>query len=129
MRATLDMDRVPLIEDPASEELLKSTRRQRLQMFCDSMQEIEQLREDQMKKLKRSVQVKQLPKGVKLSDPSILPFLSPKIRAVVEAFPLQAEEIVKKHGLHSDEFNNMLSEAQNNPIFRYRVEKKLKQKK
>lgn len=123
MAATLDMDRVPLVEDPASERLLKATRRKRVEMFCESMQEIEQLRSDQMEKLKRSLHVQQLPPGMRLSDPNVLPFLSPKVRAVVEAFPLQAEEIVKKHGLNSDEFNRMLEQAQKNPLFRYRLNK------
>ena len=47
-------------------------------------------------------------------------------RAVVEAFPLQAEQIVKKYGLNSDEFNRMLDEAKANPLFRFRVEKYMK---
>jgi hypothetical protein len=127
MAGTLDMDRVPIVDDPMSEKMLKSTKKKRVELFCNSMQEIEQLREDQMKKLKRSLQVQQLPPGISLSDPSVMPFLSPKVRAVVEAFPLQAEQIVKKHGLNSDEFNKMLDEAKGNPLFRYRVEKYMKE--
>lgn len=127
MAATMDMDRMPLIEDPASEKLLKANRRQRVQMFCESMQEIEQLRSDQMTKLKKSLHVRQLPKGISLSDPTVLPLLAPRVRAVVEAFPLQAEEIVKKHGLHSDEFNKMMEEAKSSPVFRWKVEKYMKQ--
>lgn len=120
--ATMEMDRIPIIEDPASEKLLKATRRQRVQMFCESIQEIETLRSEQMAKLTRSLHVEKLPEGVNLSDPAVMPFLKPKVRAVIEAFPFQAEEIVKKHGLHSEEFNKMLQEAKSNPIFRWRVE-------
>lgn len=123
MAAAVDMDRVPIIEDPASEQLLKATRRERVQMFCQSIQEIETLRAEQMAKLTRSLHVDKLPEGVNLSDPAVLPFLNPKVRAVVEAFPFQAEEIVKKHGLHSDEFNKMLQDAKSNPVFRWRVDK------
>jgi Domain of unknown function (DUF4168) len=127
MAGTLDMDRVPLVEDPTAEKLLKTSRKKRVELFCNSMQEIEQLREDQMKRLKRSLHVQQLPPGMNLSDPAVMPFLSPKVRAVVEAFPLQAEQIVKKYGLNSDEFNRMLEEAKANPLFRYRVEKYIKE--
>jgi hypothetical protein len=127
MAATLDMDRIPLVDDPKSAKLLKATRRQRVEMFCESMQEIEQLRADQMEKLKRSLHVQQLPPGISLSDPSVMPFLSPKVRAVVEAFPLQAEQIVKKHGLNSDEFNKMLDQAKGNPLFRMKVDKYMKE--
>mmetsp|Transcript_28329 Transcript_28329/g.32370 ORF Transcript_28329/g.32370 Transcript_28329/m.32370 type:complete len:300 (-) Transcript_28329:22-921(-) len=122
-----DLNRIPLVEDPESEKMLKSTRKKREKMFCKSMQEIEQLRSDQMDKLKRSLRVQQLPKGITLSDPNVLPFLSPKVRAVVEAFPFQAEQIVKKYGLNSDEFNDMLSQAKGNPFFRNRVDKYMKE--
>lgn len=127
MAATLDLDRIPLVEDPASEKMLKATRRKRVEMFCDSMQEIELLRSDQMAKLKRALRVQQLPAGISLSDPGVMPFLAPKVRAVVEAFPLQAEQIVKKHGLNSDEFNKMLDKAKSNPLFRFRVEQYMKE--
>lgn len=123
----MDMQRMPIVEDPASEKLLKATRRQRLKMFCESMQEIEQLRSDQMSKLTKTLRVQKLPDTLNLSDPAVLPLLSPRVRAVVEAFPLQAEDIVKKHGLHSDEFNKMLEEAQSNSVFRWKVDQFMKQ--
>jgi hypothetical protein len=126
MASTLHMDRVPLVEDPDAEMLLRTHRKQRIQLFCESMTEIEQIREDQMERLKKSLHVDKLPPGISLSDPAVMPFLSPKVRAVVEAFPLQAEQIVKKHGLHSDEFNRMLDQTRRNPRFRWKVEKELK---
>lgn len=126
MAASLHMDRVPLVEDPDAEQLLRSHRKERVQMFCESMTEIEELRESQMERLKKSLQVDKLPSNMSLSDPAVKPFLSPKVRAVVEAFPLQAEAIVKKHGLHSDEFNRMLDQTKHNPSFRWKVEKEMK---
>jgi len=126
MSASLHMDRVPLVEDPDAEQLLKSHRKERVQMFCESMTEIEQLREDQLERLKRSLNVDKLPAGMSLTDPAVKPFLSSKVRAVVEAFPLQAEQIVKKHGLHSDEFNRMLDQTKHSPSFRWKVEKEMK---
>uniref|UniRef100_A0A6T5XN84 DUF4168 domain-containing protein n=1 Tax=Thalassionema nitzschioides TaxID=33649 RepID=A0A6T5XN84_9STRA len=127
MASTLDMDRIPLVEDPASEKMLKATRGERMKMFCQSMKEIQQLQADHMKKLQRSLHVRRLPDGVNLSDPNVMPFLSPKVRAVVEAFPLQAEEIIKKHGLDSDEFQQMLDRAKGNMVFRHRVDKYMKE--
>jgi len=123
MAATLSMDRIPLIEDPSSEQLLRARRRERVQMFARSMTDIEVLRAEQQEKLKRALNVDRLPEGINICDPAILPILSPKVRAVCEAFPLQAEEIVKKYGLNSDEFNQMLQETRGNPIFRWRVKK------
>jgi len=123
MAATVNMGKIALIEDPNSKHLLKSHRRQRLQMFVKSITEIEDLRTEQIKRLQNALSLDVLPSSVSISDPALLPILDPKIRAVVEAFPLQAEEIVKKYGLNSNEFNQMLEESKNNPIFRNKVKK------
>ena len=123
LAATLNMDKVPLLEDTQSQELLKAHKRKRVQMFARSMSEIEELRTEQLKALTRSLHVDRIPEGINICDPQVLPILSPKVRAVCEAFPLQAEEIVKKYGLNSDEFNEMYEETQNNPVFRWRVNK------
>lgn len=122
------MDRLPLMESEAkaSQSIKQQYQKDKLRLFADSMSEIEQLREDQIERLKRSLRVERFPKNINISDPSLLPFLSPKVRAVVEAFPLQAEEIVKRHGLKSDEFNKMLEETKSNPLFRWKVQKQLK---
>jgi hypothetical protein len=115
------MNKVPLMQDPSSEELLRATKRHRVQMFARSMTEIEELRLEQMEKLKRALRLEQLPKNLNISDPRIRPLLNPKVRAVVEAFPHQAEDIVRKYGLNSDEFNKMLDETHRNPVFRWKV--------
>lgn len=128
MAATIDMDRSHVIEDSASQELLQAFRRDKVQMFCESMTEIEHLRENQLERLRRSLHVDKFPAHVSISDPALLPFLSPKVRAVVEAFPLQAEEIVKKHGLQSEEFNQMLLETKSNPVFRRKIQMQIKEK-
>jgi hypothetical protein len=123
MASTIKMDKIPLIQDPDSKQLLKSTRRRRVQMFVRSITEIEELREEQTKKLRESLNIDKLPSNVNLCDPNVLPLLSPQVRSVIEAFPLQAEQIVKKYGLNSDEFNQMLEETRGNPVFRWRVNK------
>jgi hypothetical protein len=127
MASTINMDRLPLIEDPASEELLRqAVPRDKIQLFSESLAEIEHLRESQIRRLTKALQVDKFPEHVNISDPGLLPFLNPKVRAVVEAFPLQAEEIVKKHGLQSDEFNKMLAETKCNPLFRWKIQKQIR---
>uniref|UniRef100_A0A7S2JZP0 DUF4168 domain-containing protein n=1 Tax=Leptocylindrus danicus TaxID=163516 RepID=A0A7S2JZP0_9STRA len=123
LAASLNMDKIPLIEDSQSQELLKAHRRKRIQMFARSMAEIEDLRTSQTQRLMNACNVERLPDGINICDPQVLPLLSPKVRAVCDAFPLQAEDVIKKYGLNSDEFNNMLEEAHRNPVFRWRVKK------
>src|SRR6476620_5381646 len=95
MAATIQMDKFPLVEDdPRSGEGLQDFQRDKVELFCESMSEIEHLREDQIERLKRALQVDSFPASLSISDPSLMPFLSPKVRAVVEAFPYQAEEII-----------------------------------
>ena len=79
------------------------------------------MRSDQTALLKKSLNVRSLPSNLRVCDPNILPLLSPKVQSVCNAFPALAEEIVREHGLNSDEFNKMLEEARRNPIFRWRV--------
>lgn len=124
MAATISMDRLPLIDDPKSQRL-QDYKKDKVQLFCESLSEIEQLQESQIDRLKRALRVDRFP-NVNISDPGLLPFLSPKVRAVVEAFPLQAEDIVKKHGLDSEEFNKMLEETKSNPLFRWKIQKQLR---
>jgi hypothetical protein len=92
-------------------------------MFARSITEIEELRSDQMEALRQSLQVERFPPGFDLSDPNVQPLLHPEVRAVCEKFPVKAEEIVKRYGLESEEFNRMLEETKGNPIFRWRVQK------
>ncbi|KAL7480713.1 hypothetical protein ACHAW6_006382 [Cyclotella cf. meneghiniana] len=125
MASTINLERVPLLQDPTSKKLLQSPKhkRYRVQMFARSITEIEELRSDQMEALRQSLQVERFPPGFDLSDPNVQPLLHPEVRAVCEKFPIKAEEIVKRYGLESDEFNRMLEETKGNPIFRWRVQK------
>lgn len=123
--STVNLDKVPLLDDPSSKKLLQSAehKKHRVQLFARSIHEIEDLRSDQMEALKQSLQVERFPPGFDISDPNVQPLLHPEVRAVCEKFPVQAEEIVKRYGLGSDEFNRMLEETKGNPIFRWRVHK------
>ena len=58
MAGTLDMDRIPLVEDSVIERPKRVSGKSRVELFCNSMKEIEKLRLNQMKKLKRSLQVR-----------------------------------------------------------------------
>lgn len=129
MAAAIHLDRSPLPEKvpgSGSGDHLSNYQRDKVQMFCESMNEIEKLRTGQVERLKRALQADDFPTNINISDPQLLPFLHPKAKAVVQAFPLQAEAIVKKHGLNSEEFNNMLHASKSNPIFRWKVQKHLK---
>ncbi|GMI42813.1 hypothetical protein TrCOL_g4906 [Triparma columacea] len=119
--SSLSLDKLPLVEDPASEKLLAAHKRRQMQSFARSLTQIEELREEQTELLKRTLNVRQLPTNFKVCDPNILPFLSPKIQAVCNQFPILAEEVVKDYGLNSEEFNRMMEETKRNPMFRWRV--------
>ena len=120
------LEKVPLLDDPElRKKLLESAehKKHRVRLFARSIHEIEDLRADQMEELRQSLQVERFPPGFDLSDPNVQPLLHPEVRRVCEKFPVQAEEIVKRYGLDSDEFNRMLEETKGNPIFRWRVQK------
>lgn len=123
--SAVNLEKVPLLEDPSSSKLLQSSehKKHHVQLFARSVHEIEELRSDQMEALRLSLQVERFPPGFDLSDPNVQPLLHPEVRRVCEKFPIQAEEIVKRYGLDSDEFNRMLEETRGNPIFRWRVQK------
>ena len=125
MASAVNLDKVPLLDDPSSKKLLQSQEHKkfRVQLFARSIHEIEDLRSDQMETLRQSLQVERFPPGFDLSDPNVQPLLHPEVRRVCEKFPVQAEAIVKRYGLDSDEFNRMLEETKGNPIFRWRVQK------
>lgn len=74
-----------------------------------------------------ALQVDSIPENIKLCDPSILPFLSPKVKAVCEAFPLQADEIVAKYGLNSKDFNGMLQDAKVDSVMRWKIKRLAKE--
>lgn len=137
MAAAIHLDRSPLPEklpgggpsgsgSSSSGDYLSSFQRDKVQLFCESMNEIERLRTGQVERLKKALQVDDFPSNINISDPTLLPFLNPRVRAYVEAFPMQAEAIVKKHGLDAEEFNQMLHASKSNPIFRWKVQKHLK---
>ena len=123
MAAMVNLDQIPLLSNDNSDNAFQ---RDTVHLFCKSIRDIEKLREDQVDRLKKSLNVDSFPTSISISDPTLMPFLSPKVRAVVKAFPLQAEDVVKKNGLDSDEFNSMLQEVRSNPILRWKVQKTLK---
>jgi len=125
----MSLDKVPLLssgdntDDNENEDVLKNHKRHQVQMFARSIQEIEELRTDQLNQLQSQLRMTQFPPNFDLSDPNVQPLLREEVRAVCERFPAKAEEIVKRYGLESEEFNKMLEETRGNPIFRWRVMK------
>lgn len=122
MASKISIDRpIPKSEDTNVYYSLK-LRPQKVLEFSDAMLEIERFKRLQLEKLTKSLKIEKLPTSVDITDPALLPLLSPKVRAVVIAFPHQVEEIIKRHGLNSEEFNGMLRSAKSNPFFRWRVQ-------
>ena len=124
--SAISLDKVPLFDNADSEnhqDVLKNHKRHQVQMFARSIQEIEDLRTDQLNQLQSQLRMTQFPPNFDLSDPNVQPLLKDEVRAVCERFPAKAEEIVKRYGLESEEFNKMLEETRGNPIFRWRVMK------
>jgi len=134
MASTVNMGKIPFLKEEKEED--KSTKsiktpnttsksRERVQRFVQSITEIEDLRLNQTKKLAQVLKMDtDLPLAkIKISDPELQPLLDPKIRAVVQAFPYQANEIVKKYGFSENEFNQMLKQTRSfNPIFKWRIQ-------
>ncbi|KAL7501504.1 hypothetical protein ACHAWT_010078 [Skeletonema menzelii] len=125
--SAMSLDKVPLLNNGdntnENEDVLKNHKRHQVQMFARSIQEIEDLRTDQLNQLQSQLRMTQFPPNFDLSDPNVQPLLRDEVRAVCERFPAKAEEIVKRYGLESEEFNKMLEETKGNPIFRWRVMK------
>lgn len=128
--SAMSLDKVPLLNngdndsnDNENQDVLKNHKRHQVQMFARSIQEIEDLRTDQLNQLQSQLRMTQFPPNFDLSDPNVQPLLRDEVRAVCERFPAKAEEIVKRYGLESEEFNKMLEETRGNPIFRWRVMK------
>ena len=126
--SAMSLEKVPLLStgndaDNENQDVLKNHKRHQVQMFARSIQEIEDLRTDQLHQLQSQLRMTQFPPNFDLSDPNVQPLLRDEVRAVCERFPAKAEEIVKRYGLESEEFNKMLEETRGNPIFRWRVMK------
>jgi len=126
MAATVTMDRSPLLCEDSKSSAFEHIPEDTLQRFCKSMAEVETLRVTQVEKLKRQLSIDQFPSNVSISDPALLPFLDQKVRAFIEGFPVQAEEIVKGHGLETDEFNKLLDETKVSPSFRRKVQQQMR---
>lgn len=96
---------------------------EQINTFARCLAEVEELRKDNLEKLRQSLQVDYLPPVI--CDPNVRSLLDPRVRAVCDAFPLQAEEVVQRFGMGSDEFNSLLDRLRSDPIFRFRVKRSM----
>ena len=94
--------------------------RARLDLFARAVTEVEDLRTRNLAKIKSNLGVPVLPRGM-LGEESVRSLLDPRVRDVVDAFPLQAEELVRRCGMGSDEFNSLLDRARCDPVYRWRL--------
>jgi len=121
MAATVHMDRVPLEDKRTLMSRRVKVREKKVQTFAKSLREIERLRRAHVQKLTQALKVKALPSGVDMTDPQLLPFLHPHVRALIKAFPLQAEKIVSKYGLGVNEFNDILETSKTDNKLRWKI--------
>lgn len=120
----MTLNRLPLRKEPNSVAHARSASSDKLREFGLSMIEIEALRLVQEARLKNYANADKLPGSI--SDPAWLPWLNSNVRKVVEAFQLQAEEVVKKHGIKPDEFNRMLEQTMASRLFRLNVQQQMR---
>ena len=100
--------------------LASPSERARLDLFARAVTEVENLRTRNLAKIKSNLGVPVLPRGM-LGEESVRSLLDPRVRDVVDAFPLQAEELVRRCGMGSDEFNSLLDRARCDPVYRWRL--------
>merc|ERR1712037_177123 len=100
--------------------------RSRVEKFAHSISDLERFRTVQIENLKKTMNIRYLPKRIALCDPDILPIVNPKIRALCKCYPEQAEKIVAKYGLHYDDFNHMIDDIKKYPLLRWKVKKIMK---
>ena len=100
--------------------LASPSERARLDLFARAVTEVEALRTRNLAKIKSNLGVPVLPRGM-LGEESVRSLLDPRVRDVVDAFPLQAEELVRRCGMGSDEFNSLLDRARCDPVYRWRL--------
>lgn len=87
--------------------------------FCQSMKEIEHLRQAQAEHLKQTLHVDRLPSPLETND-------LPTVRNAMEAFAASADRIIQDHGLQASEFNQLLERTKRNPFFQSRVVQRIR---
>ena len=61
-----------------------------------------------------------------MCDPDVLPAMCPTVKHACETFPRSAEAILSHHGLETSEFNTLQERLNNDMIFQWRVQMKIK---
>ena len=120
VESAVHMDRIP-IDNPSASFPDIPGGDEKLKSFCQSMVQIETLRQVQLEKLRASANLGRIPQEGALT--SILPLMRPNIRQFVSEFPVVAEEIVKQNGLDATEFNAMLWQTKRNPKMQRKVQR------
>lgn len=112
------MDRLP-IDNPLANfpDLPKGD--EKLKSFCQSMIQIEALRQVQLEKLRDGADLSSIPPG---SLTNALPLMRPSVQQFVTEFPSMAEEIVKQNGMDPTEFNTMLWCTKHQPKMQRKVQ-------
>jgi hypothetical protein len=105
----------PLLD--ADDEIPEVTR------FAQALRKIETERIRIRDQIKRDLQLRELPP--RMADPEYLPAMCPTIQKACKEFPQLANQIIRKNGLHVEEFNLLQTKLAKNVWFRYKVEREL----
>lgn len=60
-----------------------------------------------------------------MADPDYLPAMCPTIQKACKDFPNLANHIIRRNGLHVEEFNLLQEKLAKNIFFRYKIQKEI----
>ena len=120
MQANVALDEIPL----NNERIVtgKSSRpisKEKFQMFCECMYEVEKLRRNLAEELKQKFQLVELPSLT--NQATLRPLLDSNVRGAIDSFPIVASKVVHKFGFNNDEFNELMRRTKASPLFRWKV--------
>lgn len=118
VESSISSEKLPMkIDDSA----IRDVKGNKIQNFCQSMLEIERLRQTQLGQLNAlSSEIASVVLEGSLT--AVAPLLQPQARTLVEDFPKQATAIANQYGLTAQEFNTMLHATKKSDAFRRKVQ-------
>ncbi|KAJ8604218.1 hypothetical protein CTAYLR_009788 [Chrysophaeum taylorii] len=97
-----------------------------MRAFASLAQKVEKLRQQQRAELIAALGIDEFP-DYPVCDDRVLPFMAPEVREMCRSFPTQAADLVRSHGVDFDTFERLLSKADKDPFFRWRLARAMRQ--
>lgn len=73
--------------------------------------------------IKRELHIRELPP--RMADPEYLPAMCPTIQKACKDFPNLASFIIRRNGLHVEEFNTLQEKLTKNVVYRFQVQREI----